>query len=222
MSLARLLGRRPEASLAAVVVALTLVGCGGAEARTQGLGGNAGGSCANLIQRDGRVYAGYSVDRPKRVPKRTSRYTARSYGCGDSAPVGARGMAGIPPKAALATRDGRTVYLPRGYLSLYVTRGHPLHEAFGSQLGEPRLPRKGPCRRGSPIRGRVAEFGPYQRADRFVLDSGSEMVKVGIEAATQVRGGGPSPALAPGERIRVSGSRCGTKLLIARLITELH
>ncbi len=203
-----------------MVIALTLAGCG-AEARTQGLGANAGGSCAGAIQRDGRVYLGYSVERPKRVPKRTSRYVARSYGCGNSAAVGAWGMADVPPKAALAERNGRSVYLPRGYLTLYVTRAHPLHEALISRPRESRL-RKGRCRRESPIRGRVAEFGPYQRVDRVVLDSDSGTVKVGIEAATQVRGGGTSPALAPGERIRVSGSRCGTKLLIARLITELH
>lgn len=192
-------------------------GCGTQvlSARTAGTGAQ---SCADLIRYEAAVYAGTAVNRPAALPARTGPHRVESYGCGDDRRFRLPGLAGVPPEAALADRQGTTLYLPKGILTLHVTAGHPLHDALWSRPDRFRHRRRGPCRRVS-VRGRVSELGPHPRADRFALETGAGTVKIGVDAATEVLRAGASPALVPSERISVLASRCRrSELVIAKRI----
>lgn len=214
MSLAPVLGVVSSTLVTAGAAVLVASGCG-VEPRPRAAADTAGGSCADLIRREGRIYEGIAVNRRRALPGRTGTYAVESYGCGRTRRFRLPGLEGVPPQAALSQMDGRILYLPEGVLTLFASAAHPLHSALRLPGGRQRLRGSRPCRRISAVRGRVERFGRHQRTDRFKLRTSSTTAVIGVEAATRIRGGGPAPSLEPGDGILVTGSWCRSKLLVA-------
>lgn len=115
---------------------------------------------------------------------------------------------GVPWEIALAPRQsGASVYVLPG--TFPPSPDHPLHDHLFASPGQPRIARRGNCRRAG-VRGDVAYVS--LTSGRMVLQHAAARVAVRVDAGTRFalrKTVAEVPRVEVGDRLSVTGARCG-------------
>ncbi len=208
-----------------LLASLVLVGLVVAACANSGSGARASGgsSCGAVVRFGGTTLDGVALDlaQLERLPPKAGRYDVVEPGCEQAEPdrpLVAAGFRGVNPRVALVAEDNETLYLGRGYLT--ALRDHPLHRVFWRSS---RLPDYTPNNRRCPAWRATGVVGAVLGGDRFRLRRPRGSTVVRVEAATRVAPPAVAgePRLRRGQRVRVSGVRCGSALPVAKRVRVL-
>jgi hypothetical protein len=166
---------------------------------------------------DGRVLMGAELESGARLPARVGPYPAVSPACNDTGGdekdqrTTVNRLAGIPPRVAVAGRDGSTLYSADGSLLQLAT--HPLHAARFSSRHEPSYRERRRCRpHRTPLRATVLYAG-----DALRVRLARRTVLVGVDSSSRITNRPAYEPVLPRQRLRLRTSRCGPRRVADRI-----